>query len=399
MPSEAALTKISESNKELYGEIKEATEKVKTRGDLSPDLLFRLRDLLKAGSLEQNLHSSFGWLIYFRLKCPRPADFVAKKSELALYLQLQSTRPSTLHSLMLHEAVNLKKENHKAFKFINFLTLWGLDNLREEDWQQFEMKDGNKLPSLVEKIIAVYAKELSKTKATASPEINEMATRAMEKFPTNQYLPVYKAAICASLGQKEEALGYIRDSLMKQPTKSHLWRKAYELAAPVDHKIAFLCKAISLQKEEAFLGNSRHKLAGLLLRKGLPQFALLELQKYHQLYTSKRWSLRKEYDYLREKIPADVRPADDSEIFRKYMPLCEEFLYSALPAERVVKVGERRFDDKYHPGKQNLVWTMKTEGGDKIYLRNPASRGLNATAPDGTAFQAKITDGKIVWIK
>lgn len=391
-------TTQAEPRGQLYEEIKEGTEKAKT-GELSPELLFKLKGLMQAGDLPPALHNSFGWFLYFRLKISRPNDFAGRKADLATYLKLNPAKPSPLHSLMLHEAVRLKKEKPSGFRFANFLDIWGLENLRNEDWLRYETDDGRLMASLAEKTIACYAKELPGLKTEAPREISDIADRLMERYTDNPNLPLYKAEICLSQGNREEALDHIRSLLLKQPSRGHLWRKAYELVGNADLRIAFLCKAISLQKDEAFLGNIRLKLARLLLKKNLPHHALHELQKYHQLYSSRRWHISKEYDYLRNRISADITAADDREVYLRFMPLADEFLFSALPAMRAVKISERRFDDKYHPGKSNLIWTLKTDDAQTLFLRNPDTKGLAPDTADGTPFQVRISDGKVVWIK
>lgn len=314
------------SVKELYGEIKEGSEKAKA-GDISPLLFAKLKKLLEEGKLNPLLHNSFGWYLYFRLRLSRQNDFITQKLELATYLKLKTTRPSVLHSLILHEAIRLKKQTPGGMRFHNFLKMWKLENLREEDWQRFEMKDGSLTASLVEKIIACLAKELTELKIKAPQELIELTDRALILFPDNLQLPECKAAVCKSLGEKEEALRYIVSALLRQPSKSHLWRRAYDLTGKLDLKIAFLSKAITLQKGEAFLGNTRLKLARLLLRKNLPHYALFELRKYHDVCMSNRWSLGKEYDCLRSEISPKVQAEDSQEVYRKYVPLADDFLY------------------------------------------------------------------------
>ena len=389
--------KFTKDTKELYEAIKEGTAKARN-GEPTNPLMLELKSLLESGLLDTSLHNAMGWFLYFRIKNSQPNDFVTQKNDLSTYLKLETTKPSPLHSLMLHEAVRMKKLKPDRFKFINFLTLWNPVNLREEDWEPYEVNENARMPSLVEKILGCYAKELPRLKIEASPEISSLADKAIEKFPGNSNLPLYKAAIAISRKDREEALGYIKSLLIKQPTKSHLWRKAYELVGPLDLKVVCLCKAISLQKDEAFLGNARLKLARLFQRKGLSQFALFELQEYHRLYTSKRWSLSKEYDYIRNQISPEVRAEDSRQIYARFMPLAEEFLYASLPTTAVTKVSQREFADKYHPGKTNLIWTLKTADGQILYLHNPHTKGLNPAAPDGTGFHACIMEGKIVWI-
>ena len=320
------LLSPTDSTKELYQEIKEGTENAK-KGQPTNLLMLKLKRLLEAGQLDISLHNNIGWFLYFRIKNSQLNNFGIQKNDLAIYLKLQTIRPSALHSLILHEALRMKKQKPNSFKFFNFLTLWGLENLRLEDWHQIEVEGIGKIPSLVERIIICYAKELSQLKIEASREMAELADKAIKTFPKNSNLLLYKSEICKSQGNKAEALAHIKSLLKKQPSKSHLWRKAADLIGRHDLKIACLCMAITLQKDEQFLGDARLKLAKLLLRKKLPQSALFELRKYHSLYMAKRWVLSKEYDDIRKRINPDVKAEDDQEIYQSFIPLAEDFLY------------------------------------------------------------------------
>ena len=310
---------------ELSREIKEGTDKAR-KGEPTNPLMLKLKKLLERGQLDVPLHNNVGWFLYFRIKNSQHSNFVIQKKDLATYLKLQVSKPSLLHSLILHEAVRMKRQKPNAFKFFNCLTLWGLENLRSEDWQLFEGEDTGKSTSLVEKIISCYAKELTQLKIEATSEMADLTDKAMKTFPENGNLLLYKSEICKSLGNKEEALAHLKSLLLRQPSKSLFWRKTAELIGKHDLKIACLCKAISLQEDEEFLGDTRLKLARLLLRKKLPQFALFELQKYHRLYMSKKWALSKEYDELRNRINPEVKAEDDQKIYSHYMPIADDFL-------------------------------------------------------------------------
>ena len=69
-------------------------------------------------------------------------------------------KPSILHSLILGEAIKVEQNTPLQFRIRDFIRIWGLENLREEDWEQYRSEEGNTLPSTVEKLIGVYTKEL-----------------------------------------------------------------------------------------------------------------------------------------------------------------------------------------------------------------------------------------------
>ena len=101
-----------------------------------------------------------------------------------------------------------------------------------------------------------------KTDNVKSPdEFNILVDEALAKFPNNQNMPLYKATVLMSLGKKDEALEYYKALILKSPSKCYLWNQASELVEEVDLKIALLCKAISVECDESFIGGCRLNLA------------------------------------------------------------------------------------------------------------------------------------------
>ena len=49
---------------------------------------------------------------------------------------------------------------HPEFKFVSFLKMWNLQNLRPEDKVAKEGKDGKRIPSLLEQVAKAYAYSL-----------------------------------------------------------------------------------------------------------------------------------------------------------------------------------------------------------------------------------------------
>lgn len=101
--------------------------------------------------LDSSLQEDYGWIIYRYLKANN--DNLTSQQLRALlrdYMQLENERPSMLHSVMLNFALNFSKANND-FNFYSFLILWGVDNLREEDFNNGYI-DGHDTPSLISKI-------------------------------------------------------------------------------------------------------------------------------------------------------------------------------------------------------------------------------------------------------
>ncbi len=98
-------------------------------------------------NLHVAFHNSYGRIIY-RYLCYRGRDVSLHRVKTLLYSYLKSsaTRPSRLHSLVLSFAIDYANDHLAEFDINNFLMLWGLENLRKEDY--FNIFEGGsfKLP-------------------------------------------------------------------------------------------------------------------------------------------------------------------------------------------------------------------------------------------------------------
>ena len=378
-------------------ELKDASEKARN-GLLTEDVIQICHNLFENGDLNKNLYRDFGWLIFYNIKNTPVNDSTKRKQLLQYYLELELPRPELLHSLILSEAVKVEKNTPLQFRIRDFMNLWGWGNLRPDDWAQYQTDNGNTVTSLVEKLISVYAKEVKTDNVKSPDEFIIMVDEALTKFPNNQNMPLYKAIVLMSLGKKDEALEYYKKLILKSPSKCYLWNQASELVEEVDLKIALLCKAISVERDESFIGGCRLNLAKALIVKKMMANAKYELEKYRAFYVQQGWGLKQEYHNIELKIPQDTQIKDNNVLYDEYIPQAEEFIYSALPSQFAIKVEDKQLDDKNRPGRRFTQWTLKTKDGI-IRLKKPNKFGLDNRVINGTFFDIKIHEDKIVWIK
>ena len=255
-----------------YQEIKDAVENAKNGGD-AITWHHKMSEWYHEGNLDKKLYPDFGWLIYYALKQTNLGEAQNRKILLNQYLKLNLPRPSILHSLILGEAIKIEQTTPLQFRIRDFIRIWGLENLRTEDWEQYKTNEGHTLPSLVEKLIGVYAKEL-KTDGIKSPDdFSNLVDNALTKYPKSQNMPYFKATVLISQGKKEEALDYYKNLILQYPSKFYLWNQTAELIEDYDTKIGLLCKALTCGTEDEFLGGVRLRLASLLNQKGLKENA------------------------------------------------------------------------------------------------------------------------------
>lgn len=378
-------------------ELKEASVKAKN-GALTDDVIHQCYNLLENGSFNKNLYLDLGWLIFYNLKNTPINDSTKRKQLLQYYLALELPRPELLHSLILSEAVKVEKNTPLKFRIRDFMNLWGWNNLRLEDWEQFQTDNGNIVTSLVEKLISVYAKELKTDNVKSPDEFNALVDEALTKFPNNQNMPLYKATVLMSLGKKDEALDYYKELILKFPSKCYLWNQASELVEEIGLKIALLCKAISVEHDESFIGGCRLNLAKALIEKNMMANAKYELDKYRDFYVIQGWGLKQEYHDIVNQIPKGTQSIDNHSLYDNYVPQAEEFVYSALPTQLAIKIEDKQLDDKKGPGRKFTQWILKAENG-VVRIKKPSKFGLDNQMRNGTLFDIKLYNGRVVWIK
>ena len=326
------------------------------------------------------------------------ADYYNRKKLLARYLSLELERPSLLHSLILGEAVKVEKNTPLQFRIRDFIRMWGLENLRGDDWKQFTTDPGLTLPSTVEQLISVYAKEIKTDEVMPSEEFSTLLDKALDVFKNNQNLPYYKATILIAQGRKAEAVGYYKKLITSNPSKFYLWDQLAELVDDENVAIALRCKAVSLGTDDEYIVNVRLRLANQFAAKGMLPNATYELEKHRGAYESQGWRLKQTYFDVANVIPSNVEAADNRSIYKKYFPYAEEFIYSALPSSIAVKEREKMVNDMHKPGKRFVVWTLRIDART-ITLKKPEKLGLDRRTPNGKLLEIKEMNGKVVWAK
>ena len=380
-----------------FQEIKNAVENAKVGEDaIGPQQ--QATAWYNEGQLDKQLHSDFGWLTYYALKQTPAGEAHKRKKLLNQYLQLDLPKPSILHSLILCEAIKIEQTTPLQFRIRDFIRIWGVENLREEDWEQFRTDNGKILPSTVEKLIGVYAKELKTDGVESSEDFSQLVDKALAKYPKNQNMPYYKATVLISQGEIQAALTYYKNLILQFPSKFYLWNQTAELVEDIDTKIGLLCKALTCGTDDEFLGGVRLRLASLLYQKGFSENAKHELERYRETYQNKGWNLKPEFWQIYYQVSSVEKPLDNNKIYSEYAVKADEFIYSSLPTVVAAKVGETQSEVRNHPGRKITTWILRTENA-AIKLRKPAKFRLNRRTPNGAIFDVKLHDGRIVWVK
>lgn len=391
------LATISRKTRPHFQELKDALVSGKNGQNIKIEYQ-HISNYFNSGELNASLYPDYGWLTYYALRQTPLNDAYSRKVMLNNYLKLELPRPSMLHSLILGEAIKVEQNTPLQFRIRDFIRMWGLDNLRDEDWEQFKTTEGNTLPSIVEKLIGVYIKELKTDRIEAPEEFCQLVDMALIKYPQSQNMPYFKATALISQGKISEALVYYKELILRFPSKYYLWYQIVELVEDIDTQIGFLCKSLSCGANEEFLGAVRLKLASLLIKKGMQSNAKHELEKYRQTYLSNGWNLKTEFLQIYNQLTT-VEPADDNvSIYAEFAAFADAYIYKSLPTVLAVKVAELQQDDRNHPGRKIYIWILRTDKVS-IRLRKPLKYGFKKRTPNGVVFDVKMVNDKIVWIK
>ena len=335
----------------------------------------------KEGKLPARLHNSFAWVIYYHVRHEQNTmPSLEMRQALAAYLALDNERPSRLHSRILLMATRLK-ERDTEFKFAKFFEMWSMDNLTDEDWQQDkkEGKDGQvTYISVAEHAIRLYARELHDAHTRdINPAFEPLLVKAVKQYPTQSLYKYYLARLYAATGRKAKAVKAYR-KLALISSQPYVWSDLASLLTDPAQRQAALSKAILLQRDDNKTGRLHLGLAQLLIKQERYPEAACELRQYRDIYTRNGWHLSDFYLRLRQRVPADTRPAQDNrDLYQSSLSVLNDFMYSDLPEVHLTLTTE--FKDKRGRMSARLV----TEQGKAVFV--PASRLLRG--PDGNRLQ------------
>ena len=185
------------------------------------------------------------------------------KSLMRLYPTMKDTDLKG-QSAMMRAAIQVFEHNN-SFSILDFITHWDITRLTEDDWKGTQ-HEGFVTPSTGMRIVGKVFKEVA-----ANPTV-DMALRAapilaeaLKRSPYNRDNQRYKAIIYQIMGKKDKAINVYRH-LISRSKKSNEFQELANLIEDERYKIALLCKAITLQRDEKFRQRLRFTLAELLFR-------------------------------------------------------------------------------------------------------------------------------------
>lgn len=339
--------------------------------------------LFKEGKLPNDYHITFAWILYRRLKAHyQSLGSKESRQTLALYLQLNTERPSVVHSSFLYLAISIKK-TYPEFKFTKFFSMWGVDNFRDDDWMPFKAENTT-IMSLAQKTIYQAMAEMKTINdSDMLVMMNTLLTKATARYPKTAEHQRQLGIILARQGLRKEAVNAYKQALLTEQ-KAYFWSELAELIGTHELRKAALCMTLTVQRNDDFVGAIHLRLAEMLIEEGdFPQ-ALVDLNKVYATYSHNRWTIPADYYRLSAAIPQGTQPAQRSKAWLEQMAMpARDFLLDDLPM-RILLI-EKFFNSK----KGQEMATLKNPDGSSFVLPKKKLKVRKALEP-GEFIKARI---------
>ena len=257
---------------------------------------------------------------------------------------------SKWHSEILKIADRFMKEN-ESWRFLPFFKDWNPNNFMDSDWKEEKGKEGETYKPLATKAIK---KSFEAIKNQQDKEIQDLAwlievyDKAVKLFPDDEWLIREKALLHIKQKDFETATKIYRKLVLELGDKYYVWQEFADCINTDNQlKIGMLSKALSMEKNEDFLGDTHLKLAIVLVEENLLENALIELETYKKHRESKSWKLSVDFANLYSKAQSvKLNITDNRELFNKFIPVAENFAYQNIDWTEFVLVDKWKNEEK-----------------------------------------------------
>lgn len=262
---------------------------------------------------------------------------------------------SPYHSKVLALAERTMTENN-TWRFYDFFKKWDPEKLEFVDWLEETSKNGENYKPLAIKAIQKAKKAIENLTDEQIGDISwliDLYDKAIQKFPDDDWNIRSKALILLRIGQQVEAQSIYKKLCLKMGEKYYIWSEFADCWNDTNIKISLLCKALSVEKNEDFIGKIRLALARLLIKSKKYENAIVELEQYKTHYTKMRWHINAEVDTLINQCSSATPVKDkNTSFYAENIQLAENHAYSDIPFTKMILVDKYKNND----GKERFVF-------------------------------------------
>ena len=221
-----------------------------------------------------------------------------------------------------------------TWRFYIFLKKWNFENFQKDDWYE-EIGDDFKSKPLVKKALKKVFEfiKLPDNREKNFKWILPLYQKTLKVFDGDIWILREYATILNKSGETQEAINIYKNLLLDLKDQSYAWHEFAELLADSNSEIAIsmLCKAISIQKDEDFLGDIRIFLAKLLIDVNNLKEAKNELNIYKEHRIAKGWKIAEVYESLSSHLQEINVTGNNSDFYEGNSELAEEYIYNDIP--------------------------------------------------------------------
>lgn len=261
---------------------------------------------------------------------------------------------SKWHSEILSLAERFIKENDE-WRFLNFFENWNPENLRNDDWKETKKDESTYKPLATKAIKKAFEILKTQTSAQNLSWLIQPYEKAIKLFPDDEWLLREKALLHFKNNELKLAIKIYKRLVLELADKHYVWQEFSDcIISDNSLKIGMLSKALSLEKNEDFLGDIHLNLAKVLIEENLFENALIELNTYKRHRDVKGWKLSPIFDEFHKKVSSVKQSLKDNrELYEKYIPFAENFAYADIEWTEFVLVDKW----KTNKGKGRLSFT------------------------------------------
>lgn len=257
---------------------------------------------------------------------------------------------SKWHSEILKLADRFMKEN-ETWRFLLFFKEWNPNNFMDSDWKEEKGKDGESYKPLAIKTIKKSFEIIKNQQDNDFLDLSwllEVYDKIVNLFPDDEWLIREKALLHIKQKEFDLATKIYKKLVLELGDKYYVWQEFSEcINSDNKLKIGMYSKALSLEKNEDFLGDIHLKLATILVEENLWDNALFELETYKKHKESKSWKLSSDFGSIYSRAQsAKLNITDNRELYNKFIPIAENFAYQDINWREFVLVDKWKNEEK-----------------------------------------------------
>ncbi|MCQ2229763.1 MAG: hypothetical protein MJZ13_08485 [Bacteroidales bacterium] len=207
--------------------------------------------------------------------------------------------------------------NEQIGSFAELMEKWGIQNLREDDWQKpnnRNQRNAKEIPSLAQRCLQTYYDSIRINGTEPSDVFMAWIDNAIQHDKNNDFNHRTKARILSQKGKKDEALSIYR-RLLAMNSRSYLWLELAQITDDAKLKTAAVCKALTSEAREERTTDAHLAMARIMLDNGMIPEAAHELLAYYNIATQFQQRIKPDYDTLQKQIPSGTTPTTSNKSF------------------------------------------------------------------------------------